>query len=394
MALFTLTDIKFRSEPRSNTNPLSSDKFFGLDLYKYPEDLGSLDKGHYVLFEVNAYEMTNESYKCVPNQPTQNGIPLKKILDATLNFVGDKANELTKGYAGDIANTVRNNIGGASQRALQRAPENVKRNIEMGSQFIQGVASEFFSINSDLTQVNIARKTIKTPHVIALYMPDTLGFNQRQIYDTIYRGSEILTGTYAAIKAGVNSTSPADLARNLSPFIGQLFRGPLGALSRSPDTIAALFAQQFGAVNPRMEMIYSRPEFRSFSFQFMFYPRSEKEAKSVQQIIQKFKFHQSPEIKSGTAGQFLVPPSDFNIKFFYNGQVNDNIPKIKGACILEGIDVDYAPDGFRAYESFSKDGVLNPQLGKTGMPVGIRMTLNFREIEMMTKDAYKQENDV
>jgi hypothetical protein len=113
----------------------------------------------------------------------------------------------------------------------------------------------------------------------------------------------------------------------------------------------------------------------------MFYPTSENEALQVQQMIDRLKFHQAPEIMTGTAGYFLVPPSEFDIEFYYNGQINPNIPKIS-TCVLTTIDMDYAPKGWHTYEV---PGDNTPTLGGTGMPFGIRLTLEFQETEIMTK---------
>jgi hypothetical protein len=121
----------------------------------------------------------------------------------------------------------------------------------------------------------------------------------------------------------------------------------------------------------------------------MMYPRSSKEALEVQRILNRLRFHQAPEIlKEGAGGFgsfFLVPPSEFDIEFYYNGRINPNIPKIS-TCVLTSIDTDYAPNGWAAYEVPSDRG--NSVLGKTGMPVGIRLSLNFQETEILTKDNF------
>jgi hypothetical protein len=54
--------------------------------------------------------------------------------------------------------------------------------------------------------------------------------------------------------------------------------------------------------------------------------------------------------------------------------------------VLEQIIVNYAPQGFTAYESANE---LRPGLGRTGMPVAIEMTLRFKETQIMTKDNYR-----
>jgi hypothetical protein len=119
----------------------------------------------------------------------------------------------------------------------------------------------------------------------------------------------------------------------------------------------------------------------------LFYPRDEKEAAEVQNILERLRFHQAPEIKSNSGGFFLVPPSEFDIKFYYNGGENPNIPPIT-TCVLKSIDIDYAPDGWSAYESPADFG--KPKLGRTGMPVAIRLVLGFEETEIMTKDSYNR----
>ena len=94
-----------------------------------------------------------------------------------------------------------------------------------------------------------------------------------------------------------------------------------------------------------MELVYSSPSFQTFRFDFMFYPRSKAEAEQVQNIIGELKFHQAPEALPSTYGYFMVPPSEFDISFYYNGQINPNIPPIS-TCVLTNVNVNYAPNVF------------------------------------------------
>ena len=212
-------------------------------------------------------------------------------------------------------------------------------------------------------------------------MPNTLNFTQAQQFSGLELGSE-LKNTVASV-AQVVANGGKDLGKNLTPFVQEgLFTNPLVSGIVGGNVSKAIFASIAGVTkNPRMEMIYTGPgDFRTFRFSFMFYPRSLIEAKEVQAIIARFNFHQVPEIKKGTAGYFLVPPSEFDIAFYYNGSVNPNIPEIT-TCVLEAVDVDYAPNGFQAFE-VDDTGVM---VGGTGMPVGIRMDLSFKETAIMTK---------
>jgi hypothetical protein len=135
-----------------------------------------------------------------------------------------------------------------------------------------------------------------------------------------------------------------------------------------------------------LEMIYKSPNFRTFQFDFTFYPRDEKEALEAQRIIERLRFHQAPELIEDAQG-FLVPPSEFDIKFYYAGAQNPNIPPIS-TCVLTAIDVNYAPNGFTAYEV---PGENRPALGRTGMPVAIQVTLQFQETTYLTKADFRND---
>lgn len=390
MALFSLTDIKFRKDAvRQGTRTLSSRDGFQNKLLKYPEDLGSIDKGHYMMFYINTSALTNETYACSVQSPFSSRTPTRSPL--SLRSLGNSISGAVSGtdlgqQLGKLA------TGVASKLSL---PESIRNAADFSAKLATAAVDPILNTNlNELTKQNFARRTRTIADTIALYMPNTLNFAQNQSYSDVSR-NDMLTGAAALMQSASDlPMDPTKQGTNLAPFLAQLGRDTVGRITNSPGTIQALFAREFGAVNPRIEVLYTSPVFREFQFNFSFYPRSEAEALEVQRIIQKLKFHQSPEIKKGTANQFLVPPSDFNIEFYYNGVVNDNIPKIKGPCILKSINVDYAPNGFRAYESYGeKNNPLSPSLGKTGMPVGINMQLSFTEIEFMTKDAYRSKGD-
>jgi hypothetical protein len=222
-------------------------------------------------------------------------------------------------------------------------------------------------------------------------MPDTLAFTQNQSYGQVGFGGGLL----AAGAAGASALNrfkgmPADqiareLGKNMTPFLAAALQDP---------QLKALATGAFGTVvNPQLEMIYSSPQFRNFSFEFMFYPRSQREAQEVHEIIRLFKFHQAPEVLSskfagGVGGFFLVPPSEFDMQFYYNGRENPNIPRIS-TCALTNMSVDYSPNGFATYETLSS----KPTVGGTGTPVAMRLNLQFQELEILTKSNFEKSSD-
>jgi hypothetical protein len=332
----------------------------------------------------------------------------------TINEASDPRSQIQKNREGLRAQTGATNLGGAGRMVIDKVTDLFGSVTRSGRDIIDKILPESFSSTitngvSSLTpdalsqigqgakdailpldQSTFLRTTKRTTDSIALYMPDTLAFTDEQTYDRLSLGGE----NAALGAAGVSILSDAasgdkfdakGLGKNASPFIGDFIANRLSSLLGQNNTRAAM-ATLFGAVkNPQLELLYSSPDFRSFAFEFMFYPRSEKEAAEVQNIVQRLRFHQAPEILTGSAGYFMVPPSEFDIEFHYNGEVNPNIPKIS-TCALTSISVDYAPNGFRAYEV---PGENAPKLGSTGMPVGMRVNLTFRELEIMTKLNYQ-----
>ena len=386
MALFSLTDITFNKEgSRGPLNDLVDSKF-DYNVFRYPEDLGTTyDRGHYLLVHVNEQAKTSFKGSRTTDVPTITAN--RKALAGQYGSVN---------LAGNIKNT-----GSAIQGALKNIPglssitDSISKVfgdatssdnplVNLAANTTKGVLDTTSAYYNNLTNENFVRTIKRTTDTIALYMPDTMAFDYKQHYSDVSLGDSPLAAAAAAgssladaLKSGASAEQIGRAVGNLTPFVA-------GYILNQTNIGKAVFATQGAVVNPMLELLYSSPSFRTFRFEFMMYPRSEKEAAEVQKIIGRLKFHQAPEYVKGSSGYFLVPPSEFDIKFMYNGKENMNIPKVS-TCVLTGIDVDYAPNGFAAYEVFG-DG--KPSLGGTGMPVGIRLALQFKETEILTKSNF------
>jgi hypothetical protein len=396
MPIFNLTDITFnKATGNKATGPLASldgsnDKY-NLNTYKYPIDLGSTDKAHYMIININEQGQTQFPGQLSGDKPTvvQNFLNTRVSAQGVQLVNGPAAQAFANGL-GQLVATGSDGINAftAELGSTFGASSGVG---QIGS-FLGGAATNGFSIGANLVKnvvgkPNFTRTIRRITDTIALYMPDTLPFTYTQNYDTPQIGG----GVFATLAAGgsslldainKNKGNPkamgASVMQNLSPFIANAIAQSTGGVGK------VLFAAATGVVqNPMLEVLYSSPAFRSFQFDFMFYPRDEKEATEVQNIIDILRFHQAPEVLSAGNGFFLIPPSEFDIKFMYNQKENPNIPKIS-TCVLESIFTDYAPSGFSAYEVPSQPAAR----GGTGMPVAIRLTLQFRETEIMTKASY------
>jgi len=146
--------------------------------------------------------------------------------------------------------------------------------------------------------------------------------------------------------------------KNLLPGIGSAAENFL----TDPNTkyaIAAYFAgQAVGAnilsratgsvLNPNLELLFNGPRLRTFSFNFTFTPRNEKEAETIKQIIRVFKTGMAPA--TSTSNLFLYTPDIFKLEYIYNaedingntGQPHPYMNKIK-PCALTQFNVNYTP---------------------------------------------------
>lgn len=126
------------------------------------------------------------------------------------------------------------------------------------------------------------------------------------------------------------------------------------------------------AANPRKEQVFKGVEYRRFTFDYQFSPQNAAEAQAVQNIIYMFKYHMHPEFKDDSANFIYIYPSEFDIEYYIGGEQNMNLNKIS-SCVLTEMNVNYAPNC--VFATFPD-----------GSPTQINMTLNFVELEALTKE--------
>jgi hypothetical protein len=303
---------------------------------RYPLDLGAADRGHYVVFYARQQKDTN----------------FKKTEGFESNFNGSPIN-----YSSSVGGAIPSSAPASSGLQL-------------------------------ITKKGLPTRTVLTTDAVALYMPDTIMYQQQQSYDILKPGTEFLGQLAAAGASGIEALESGQEGAFLKTFLKNTALLGGSQLAQKLGTTGELgFTAITGTVvNPILEMIYRSPNFRSFQFDFTFYPRSPKEALEVQNIIERLRFHQSPELVKNSEG-FLIPPSEFDIVFYYNGKQNPNIPPV-ATCVLTDIQVNYAPNGWSAYE---QAGSPEPTLGGTGTPIATQVTLQFQETTYLTKDDYRPE---
>jgi hypothetical protein len=410
MALFGFSDISFNKGSSERKGPLAPlvQNEFQTTLLRYPLDIGNADKGHYMVFYIR--EQRNTSFKRgsfasvdridgtqaaekqllsgLPSGVGPGGSSIGQELLGKVNGALGQLNAKTNGALKGVTNVL-----GKAATSAASAIDNVfgKAGVTVGGNSAATSAHIDTSIKAITGgSLGLTRTTKLTKDSIAMYMPDTLNYSYSQGYAEQDLGTDLAAKAITAGKSALDkfkeegvAAGAGSIAKSVGLEAASAITGLLG-----DKTGGALFTAATGVVkNPMLEMIYSAPSFRSFQFEFTFYPRDEREALEVQRIIERFRFHQAPELAEG-AGGFLIAPSEFDIKFYYAGSQNPNIPPIADSCVLTQIDVNYTPNGFTAYEVPGED---KPSLGRTGMPVAIQMQLQFRETTFLTKADFRDD---
>ena len=202
----------------------------------------------------------------------------------------------------------------------------------------------------------IPRYTRRIKESIAMFMPNPVTFNTinefQEISLTAMAGG-LATGAAALVAGALFGETGASLANAVGDSAGKVSR-----LAGYP-------------INPRVEVMFAKTNLRQFVFEFLMAPRNEQESENMKAIIRTLRFHSAPELDSSTAGFTWIPPAEFDFTFYNKGVENTNIPRVN-TCVLDRIEVDYAPQG--VYSTFSN-----------GHPVAARLSLGVREIEVVHK---------
>jgi len=400
MPLFTLNEVKFQNEFDRDFGDQDN---FDINSYRYPIDVGTAKYNHFMTFEVFVRDKINSDF----GVETEGGDPVEYQIRKGLSQTrGTNLSTLGESISTTVSSAIGNKVTSSSESAATTSgsssvssnrgnsvPGARGTNYDVMKRYNQnnrggGLTTEAGAGKGSLGRVAANLKkdiestfnTLKrAKESITLYMPDTLNFDYSHQYDQLQLSQNPVVAAAQYGLAGLQAVASKG-SSNFSPFI-------LEALENvKPNAGTKGLSGFIGyAVNPQFEVIYSSTGLRQFQFDFMFYPRSESEAEQVHKIINSFKFHAAPEIVSGSFGRYLLAPSAFDIKFFYNGQINPNIPKIS-TCYCTSVQTDYAPNGFSTYEV---QGENYPSVGKTGMPVAIRMQLQFMEGTMVTKELLR-----
>lgn len=122
-----------------------------------------------------------------------------------------------------------------------------------------------------------------------------------------------------------------------------------------------LLSRTSGAIlNNNIELLFSSPQLRSFTFNYVLSSRNKEDADAIRGIIRFFK--EGMVVQRTASNLFLKSPNVFSIKYLNKhkdkrGDIKEDlhpsIGRIKNPCALTNFQTNYAPDG--SYMTFSDD---------------------------------------
>ncbi len=164
-----------------------------------------------------------------------------------------------------------------------------------------------------------------------------------------------------------------------------LARSVLSSIGINVDVDQFITRQTGAAINPNLELLFSGPQLRTFSFNFNFAPESTDEAFMVRKIQRWFRQGMLPtRSASSTLGSslFLGSPNVFRIQYRNKERRIKGLNIIK-ICALTSCQIDFTPDG--TYQSYDDQNGVS-------MPVRSTMGLTFNELTPIFKDDYTTED--
>lgn len=367
-----------RGEPTENRSliPRLDPKAFTFPLDVTNADQGLGNHGHYILFFIN--EQTNAKIHFGRKQASSRGD--SNILKAKAQAgISNKIRTAVSSAAGTKFETIINKLG--------------------GDQVIQGISTidptqllktkgSVYSESKNTALVE-RKPTTRLDTAIALYMPPTVSVT----YTANYTDTEIGAGAALGAKvlqaegfeAGVGVILSDEATNELVDALKKAALGAVGNVPGFQGTRELYEMQQGYIMTNRMELAFKGLPKRGFQYTFKMIPKSEQEAEEVKNIVTAFKMNMLPEgqgvgeKQGGFTGKNLKIPNTFDIQYMYVGIENQYLHKIS-TCVLESMNITYGGDRYKTFDGNEKGAP----------PVETTITLNFKEMELITKERAEE----
>ena len=360
--------------PRGSTSILE----FPLDVASGDAALGN--HGHYIMFYINEQDKAQLTMSDrgsggsqADNLAKPYGIPsfVRQYSALSQGYQKQRSNGVQKLLNADEAFGDAQAITGTGAPALQ----NLIAEKEIQNNLLKGQAAG----GSTVRVQRAPTKRLATS--IAMYMPQSVQVTYGAQYQDTQIGAvtESALNTFNEFVAG-RLEGGLDQLKNVGEDVAdqlQLFL--LGAVGVIPGLGGLREVSEMKSGNviaDRLELAFKGINKRNFQYTFKMTPKDRREVEMIRKIIFAFKSNMMPEFIGGNrGGRRLLVPNTFDIAYMYTGNQNLHLHNIS-TCVLENMNVTYGGDRYRTFEAD----------GEGAQPVETTMTLNFKEMELITRE--------
>lgn len=222
----------------------------------------------------------------------------------------------------------------------------------------------FFAVRDPIEQ---ATKPLKR---VGLYMPPSIKVNYGAEWNEIQM---TVNQSLAGAKSLASYVTSGESSGEFFRMMEGVGTGAAELLLGREDLGQQLEVATKHTPNPHQALMFKGIQFREFQFDFQLMARTKKESEEIRRIIKIFKWGMHP---GDNDGYYWTYPCTFDIyllspehKYMFN----------ISQSVLTKMDVDYGGSGAASF------------FRETGAPVDIRLTLNFKELSVLTKKLIEKD---
>ena len=373
-----------RGQPTNNPaqTPRLDPKAFTFPLDVTNPDQGLGNHGHYILFFIN--EQQNSKISFGKKQASSRGFA-NTLKAQALNGIASEVRTFVDKAAGGFFETVTNKLGVDNLIEGLGSSQSFTSAVAGSDEFNRGsVISE-----SENTAIVDRKPTTRLDTAIALYMPPSVSVTYAANYTDTEIGGLAAAAATAFAEGGqgaVDTLMSDETNKDAIDAVKKMMLSTAGAVPGLQGAREVYEMQQGYIMTNRMELAFKGLPKRGFQYTFKMIPKSEQEAEEVRNIVTAFKMNMLPEAegasddeKKSYTGKRLKIPNTFDIKYMYVGRENQYLNKIS-TCVLENMNVTYGGSRYKTFDG-NEDGAP---------PVETTMTLNFKEMELITKQRAEE----
>ncbi len=357
--------------PRGSTSILE----FPLDVASGDAALGN--HGHYIMFYINEQDKAQLSMSdrasggsIADNLATPYNVPsfVRQYSAQSQGYRKQRNNGETKNLNDNIP-AMPQTLGVTGRQFAQEQEDRVQRNL------LKGQAAG----GSTVRVKRAPTKRLSTS--IAMYMPQSVQVTYGAQYQDTQIGAvtESALNTFNEFVSGRLGGGLDELKKVGTDVADQLQLFLLGAVGIIPGLGGLREVSEMKSGNviaDRLELAFKGINKRNFQYTFKMTPKDRREVEMIRKIIFAFKSNMMPEFQGGNrGGRRLLVPNTFDIAYMYTGNQNLHLHNIS-TCVLENMNVTYGGDRYRTFEAD----------GEGAQPVETTMTLNFKEMELITRE--------